>query len=78
MVACSDQGAHAEYLEGGYQAKGIRRGYRQVLGRMFDGIQFRVSGTQHGGDFGPAFGVPVWNGLTDLYHPTQVLADSLQ
>jgi ornithine carbamoyltransferase len=77
-VACYDQGAHAEYLGKGDIQFGKKESVEdtaKVLGRMFDGILFRgfkhetvVCLAQHSG-------VPVWNGLTDLYHPTQVLAD---
>jgi len=80
VVACYDEGAHPEYLG----KDDIQLGKKEtvadtarVLGRMFDGIQFR--GFKHSTVEGLAkyAGVPVWNGLTDLYHPTQVLADFL-
>lgn len=78
VVACFDEGAHPEYLG----INDIQLGKKEtvkdtarVLGRMFDGIQFR--GFKHETVEGLAryAGVPVWNGLTDKYHPTQVLAD---
>ncbi|MGM0435485.1 MAG: ornithine carbamoyltransferase [Bacillota bacterium] len=49
----------------------------RVLGRMFDGIQFRGYLHEDVVALGDFSGVPVWNGLTDLYHPTQILADFL-
>ena len=49
----------------------------RVLGRMFDGIEFRGYEHQTVKILGEYAGVPVWNGLTDLYHPTQILADFL-
>lgn len=80
VVACSDQGAHAEYLGRGDIQLGKKESVEdtaKVLGRMFDGIQFR--GFEHSTVeiLAQHSGVPVWNGLTDLYHPTQVLADFL-
>lgn len=80
VVASYDEGAHPEYLG----KNDIQVGKKEtiadtarVLGRMFDGIQFR--GFKHATVEGLAkhAGVPVWNGLTDTYHPTQVLADYL-
>jgi ornithine carbamoyltransferase len=78
VVACVDEGAHPEYLGKDDIQLGKKETVKdtaRVLGRMFDGIQFR--GFQHETVEGLAqwAGVPVWNGLTDLYHPTQVLAD---
>lgn len=49
----------------------------RVLGRMYDGIQFRGYAHQDVESLAEHAGVPVWNGLTDLYHPTQILADFL-
>lgn len=49
----------------------------RVLGRMYDGIEFRGYKQEHVELLGKHAGVPVWNGLTDLYHPTQILADFL-
>lgn len=80
VVAAVDEGAHPEYLG----KSDIQLGYKEsvkdtarVLGRIFDGIEFR--GFQHKTveDLGEYAGVPVWNGLTDDYHPTQILADLL-
>ena len=49
----------------------------RVLGRMFDGIQFRGFSHESVEQLAKYSGVPVWNGLTDNYHPTQILADLL-
>jgi len=78
VCACFDEGAHPEYLGKGDIQLGKKETVAdtaRVLGRMFDGIQFR--GFKHETVEGLAkyAGVPVWNGLTDKYHPTQVLAD---
>ncbi|MYL34481.1 ornithine carbamoyltransferase [Pontibacillus yanchengensis] len=78
VVACVDLGAHPEYLGKNDIQFGKKESVEDtaiVLGRMFDGIEFR--GFKHETVEGLAkfAGVPVWNGLTDLYHPTQILAD---
>ena len=80
MVGVQRPGAHAEYLGRGDIQLGKKESVEdtaKVLGRMFDGIQFR--GFEHSTVeiLAQHSGVPVWNGLTDLYHPTQVLADFL-
>ncbi len=49
----------------------------KVLGRFYDGIEFRGFKQQTVEDLAAHAGVPVWNGLTDMYHPTQILADFL-
>jgi ornithine carbamoyltransferase len=79
-VAAIDEGAHPEYLG----ANDIQLGKKEtvkdtarVLGRMFDGIQFRGSEHKTVEDLAKYSGVPVWNGLTNSYHPTQALADFL-
>jgi len=79
-VAASDQGARATYL-GPY---GSQIGKKEsiadtarVLGRMFDGIEYRGYSQSAVEDLARYSGVPVWNGLTDADHPTQVLADFL-
>ncbi|HDQ92626.1 MAG TPA: ornithine carbamoyltransferase, partial [Synergistetes bacterium] len=79
-VACIDEGAHPEYLG----KNDIQLGHKEsvkdtarVLGRMFDGIQFRGFKQSVVEDLAKYSGVPVWNGLTDMYHPTQILADFL-
>lgn len=78
VVACNDEGAFPEYLGKNDIQIGKKESIADtaaVLGRMFDGIQFR--GFKHESVEGLAAhaGVPVWNGLTDKYHPTQILAD---
>ncbi len=79
-VACIDEGAHPEYLGKGDIQLGKKETVKdtaRVLGRMFDGIEFR--GFQHETveELAKWAGVPVWNGLTDKFHPTQILADFL-
>ena len=79
-VAAIDEGAHPEFLGKNDIQFGKKESVAdtaRVLGRMFDGIQFR--GFKHETVEGLAkyAGVPVWNGLTDAFHPTQVLADLL-
>ncbi len=80
VVACVDEGAHPEYLG----KDDIQLGKKEtvadtarVLGRMFDGIQFRGFHHETVEELGKHAGVPVWNGLTDRFHPTQALADYL-
>ena len=80
VVACVDEGAHPEYLGKNDIQMGKKESVAdtaRVLGRMFDGIQFR--GFKHSTveELAQYAGVPVWNGLTDSYHPTQALADLL-
>lgn len=80
VVASYDEGAHPEYLGKNDIQLGKKESVKdtaRVLGRMFDGIQFR--GFKHSTVEGLAefAGVPVWNGLTDKFHPTQILADFL-
>ncbi|MBL4950867.1 ornithine carbamoyltransferase [Neobacillus sp. OS1-32] len=77
-VACIDLGAHPEYLGKGdiqFGKKESNRDTAIVLGRMFDGIEFRGFKHETVEDLAKYSGVPVWNGLTDLFHPTQILAD---
>ena len=80
VVGARDEGAFPEYLG----KDDIQLGHKEsvadtvrVLGRMFDGIEFR--GFKHSTveELAKYAGVPVWNGLTDKYHPTQILADLL-
>lgn len=80
VVASVDEGAHPEYLG----KDDIQLGYKEsvedtarVLGRIFDGIQFRGFKHKTVEDLAKYAGIPVWNGLTDDYHPTQILADLL-
>lgn len=77
-VACFDEGAHPEYLGKGDIQIGKKETVKdtaRVLGRMFDGIQFRGFSHRTVETLAEYAGVPVWNGLTDTYHPTQILAD---
>ena len=79
-VAAHDQGAHAVYLgPTGTQIgkKETMKDTARVLGRMFDGIEYRGFGQERVEELAKFAGVPVWNGLTDEYHPTQILADVL-
>ncbi|MGH8996071.1 MAG: ornithine carbamoyltransferase [Acidimicrobiales bacterium] len=79
-VAAHDQGAHATYLGPGETQMGEKESVRdtaRVLGRMFDGIEYRGGAQPIVEDLGTHAGVPVWNGLTDQWHPTQTLADVL-
>ena len=79
-VACIDEGAHPEYLGKGDIQLGKKETVAdtaRVLGRMFDGIEFRGYSHQTVETLAEYAGVPVWNGLTDTWHPTQILADLL-
>lgn len=79
-VACVDLGAHPEYLgkdDIQFGKKESVEDTAKVLGRMFDGIQFRGFSHETVELLAEHAGVPVWNGLTDRCHPTQVLADFL-
>jgi len=77
-VAALDQGAHVTYLG----PSGSQIGYKEsmkdtarVLGRMYDGIEYRGFGQEVVEELSEYAGVPVWNGLTTEFHPTQILAD---
>ena len=79
-VAAADLGMRAVYLD----PKGSQIGKKEsladtarVLGRMFDGIEYRGFGQARVEALAKYAGVPVWNGLTDEFHPTQILADFL-
>lgn len=79
-VACIDEGAHPEYLGKGDIQLGKKETVAdtaRVLGRMFDGIEFRGFAHETVEILAEHAGVPVWNGLTDAWHPTQILADIL-
>ena len=79
-TAAHDQGAHVTYLgPTGSQlgAKETIKDTARVLGRMYDGIEYRGFGQERVEELAEFAGVPVWNGLTDEYHPTQILADFL-
>jgi len=79
-VAAYDQGAHVTYLG----PEGSQIGHKEsmkdtarVLGRFYDGIEYRGFSQELVAQLGQYAGVPVWNGLTDEFHPTQILADVL-
>ena len=79
-VAAADLGMHPVYLD----PKGSQIGKKEsiadtarVLGRMFDGIEYRGFGQEIVEELAAFAGVPVWNGLTNEFHPTQILADFL-
>ena len=79
-VAAFDQGAQVTYLG----PSGSQIGYKEtmkdtarVLGRRYDGIEYRGFGQEIVEELAKYAGVPVWNGLTNEYHPTQILADFL-
>src|SRR6187397_794305 len=79
-VAAYDQGAHVTYLG----PTGTQIGHKEsmkdtarVLGRIYDGIEYRGFGQEIVEELAQYAGVPVWNGLTDQFHPTQILADFL-
>jgi ornithine carbamoyltransferase len=79
-VAAADEGGHAEFLSRNDIHLGGKEDVKdtaRVLGRMFDGIQFRGFDHSVAETLAQYAGVPVWNGLTDDYHPTQILADML-
>lgn len=79
-VAAYDQGAHVTYLgPSGSQIGGKESmaDTARVLGRMYDGIEYRGFGQEVVEELAKYAGVPVWNGLTNEYHPTQILADFL-
>lgn len=79
-VAAFDQGAHVTYLG----PSGSQMGHKEtikdtarVLGRMYDGIEYRGYGQEIVEELAKYAGVPVWNGLTNEWHPTQMMADVL-
>ncbi len=77
-VAALDQGAHVTYLGPAGSQMGKKETIKdtaRVLGRMYDGIEYRGFGQHIVEELGAYAGVPVWNGLTTEYHPTQILAD---
>lgn len=79
-VAAYDQGAHVTYLGPTGSQIGTKESMKdtaRVLGRMYDGIQYRGYGQEMVETLAKYAGVPVWNGLTDEFHPTQILADLL-
>lgn len=79
-VAALDQGAHVTYLGPSGSQIGKKESMAdtaRVLGRMYDGIEYRGFGQDIVEELGEYAGVPVWNGLTNEFHPTQILADFL-
>jgi ornithine carbamoyltransferase len=79
-VAALDQGAHVTYLGPSGSQIGVKESMKdtaRVLGRMYDGIEYRGYGQKIVEELAEYAGVPVWNGLTDEFHPTQILADFL-
>lgn len=77
-VAALDEGAHVTFLSNSQMGKKESlEDTAKVLGRFYDGIEFRGFKQETVELLAKYSGVPVWNGLTDLYHPTQVLADLL-
>jgi ornithine carbamoyltransferase len=79
-VAAHDQGAHVTYLEQGGSQIGHKESIKdtaRVLGRTYDGIEYRGFAQETVEILAEFAGVPVWNGLTDEFHPTQTLADVL-
>ncbi|MGI6174392.1 MAG: ornithine carbamoyltransferase [Christensenellales bacterium] len=79
-VAAADLGINAVYLDPSASQIGKKESIAdtaRVLGRMFDGIEYRGFGQERVEALAKYSGVPVWNGLTNEYHPTQILADLL-
>ena len=79
-VAAHDLGMHATYLDPSGSQIGKKESIAdtaRVLGRMFDGIEYRGYGQGIVEELAQYAGVPVWNGLTNEFHPTQILADFL-
>ena len=79
-VAAHDQGAHVTYLGPTGSQIGIKESMKdtaRVLGRMYDGIEYRGFAQKTVEELAQYSGVPVWNGLTNEFHPTQILADFL-
>ena len=79
-VAAADLGMHSVYLDSKGSQIGKKESIRdtaKVLGRMFDGIEYRGFGQERLEELAKESGVPVWNGLTDQFHPTQILATLL-
>ncbi len=79
-VAAYDQGAHVTYLGPSGSQIGHKESMKdtaRVLGRIYDGIEYRGFAQETVEELARYAGVPVWNGLTDQFHPTQILADML-
>lgn len=79
-VAAFDQGAHVTYLDPSGSQMGHKESIKdtaRVLGRYYDGLEYRGFSQAIVEELAAHAGVPVWNGLTDEFHPTQILADVL-
>lgn len=79
-IAAHDLGCHVTYLDPASSQIGKKESTAdtaRVLGRMFDGIEYRGYGQEKVEELAQYAGVPVWNGLTNEFHPTQMLADVL-
>lgn len=79
-VAALEEGAHVTFLDSNSSQMGKKESLEdsaKVLGRFYDGIEYRGFSQQVVEDLARFSGVPVWNGLTDVDHPTQILADFL-
>ncbi|MBQ8599599.1 MAG: ornithine carbamoyltransferase [Oscillospiraceae bacterium] len=79
-VAGADLGMHTTYLDSSGSQMGKKESIAdtaRVLGRMYDGIEYRGFGQELVEELSAHAGVPVWNGLTNEFHPTQILADLL-
>jgi len=79
-VAAYDQGAHVTFIGPSGSHMGRKESVKdtaRVLGRMYDAIEYRGFGQEIADEFAAHAGVPVYNGLTDEWHPTQILADFL-
>lgn len=79
-VACMDEGGQVTFLGSSDSQMGKKESIEdtaKVLGRFYDGIEFRGFKQETVETLAKYAGVPVWNGLTDMYHPTQILADFL-
>ena len=79
-VAATQEGAHVTYLDAASSQMGKKESLEdsaKVLGRFFDGIEYRGFEQKTVEDLAKFSGVPVWNGLTDVDHPTQILADMM-
>lgn len=79
-VACHDEGAHVTFLDSGSSQVGKKESIEdsaRILGGFFDGIEYRGYDQSLVEDLARFSGIPVWNGLTDVDHPTQILADMM-
>lgn len=79
-VGCHDEGGHVTFIDpesSQFGKKESAEDSAKVLGRIFDGIEYRGFSQKTVEDLAKYSGVPVWNGLTDVDHPTQILADML-